>query len=216
MKRRTRVVLSVISGVAAAAIAFLYVSSVRAEAERMQREALQRYGGELVNVCVATRDIDPGETLDETNVVVEEWVAALLPPDAAASLREVVGKTATSRIPKRAVLCPVYTEPREPALDTPSGLVAVSVAVDEAHAVGGALEGGDEVDVYVSKDAVANRLGSAVVIETSVEATDGGKLAWVTIGVKPEAVSEVLAATTSGAVTLVAPRASGDSQRKGE
>ena len=33
-------VLSVISGVAAAAIAFLYVSSVRAEAERMQREAV--------------------------------------------------------------------------------------------------------------------------------------------------------------------------------
>lgn len=200
-------VVSVISGVAAAAIALFYASSIRAEAERVQRETLERYGGDLVDVCVATREIDAGETIDESNTAIEHWAADLLPPQAATSLREVVGKTATSRIPKRAVLCPLYTERRDSTLDIPSGCVAVSVAVDEAHAVGGALEPGDAVDVYVSKDAVANRLGRAQVIDTSSHATDGGKLAWVTVGVEPAAVNEVLAAASTGEVTLVAPRA---------
>ena len=105
----------------------------------MRRETLESYGGDLVAVCVATRDIEPGDTLDEGNVAVEEWVASLLPPDAVTSLADVAGKVATSRIPQRAVLCPAYVEARAGDLEVPDGCVAVSVASDAEHAVGGAL-----------------------------------------------------------------------------
>ena len=89
----------------------------------MRREALESYGGDLVVVCVATRDIEPGDTLDESNVAVEEWVASLLPPDAVTSLADVAGKMATSRIPQRAVLCPAYMETRAGDIEVPDGHV---------------------------------------------------------------------------------------------
>lgn len=205
MKRRTRLMLSALSGVAAAALFMLYASGVRVEAEQERRETIERFGGELVSVCVALRDIEPGEEIDEGNVAVEEWASSLLPADALTSLSASVGKTATSRIPKRAPLSGVYFERREDAASVPKGKVAVSVPSGAERAVGGALERGDSVDVYVTNGSVADRLTSAEVLDTSVLTEGGGDLAWVTLAVDPSAVRELLAATSAGAVSLVAP-----------
>lgn len=205
VKRGARLAISIVAGVAAALLAFVYGSSVRADAEAAQQEALARYGGELVGVCVATRDIEPGDTLDEGNVQVEQWVSSLLPLDALTSIADVSGKVATSRIPERAVLCPVYLESAQGALEVPKGRVAVCVACDASHAVGGALEQGDEVDVYVSKDGIADRLTAASVLDTSTLANGGGDLAWVTLSVLPSRVSELLAASVQGQIMIVVP-----------
>lgn len=205
MKRRTRLMLSALSGAAAAALFMLYASGVRVEAEQERRETIERFGGELVSVCVALRDIEPGEEIDEGNVAVEEWASSLLPADALTSLSASVGKTATSRIPRRAPLSGVYFERREDAASVPKGKVAVSVPSGAERAVGGALERGDSVDVYVTNGSVADRLTSAEVLDTSVLAEGGGDLAWVTLAVNPSAVRELLAATSAGAVSLVAP-----------
>lgn len=219
MKRRTRLVLSVVSGVAAAAIALLYTTSVRAEAAQAQQEALSRYGGELVQVCVALRDIEPGEEIDEGNIRVEEWVATLLPASAMTSLKDAVGKVATSRIPKRAPLSSAYFERREEGVEVPQGAVAVSVASNAEHAVGGALARGADVDVYASKDAVADRLCAARVLDTSVLSEGGGEVSWVTLAVDADAVQELLAAATRGMLTLTIPGgalAAGGGQTEGE
>lgn len=205
MKRRTRIALSVVSGVAAALAALLYASSVRAEAQKAQQEALARYGGEVVSVCVATRDIEPGDVMDESCVAMEEWLASLLPSDAVTSMGDVLGKTATSHIPHRAPLSSQYYKKDENAVEVPTGKVAVSVASDPEHAVGGALVRNAVVDVYVSRDSIADRLVRARVLDTSSLANGGGDIAWVTLAVDPASVRELLAATTKGAVTLVIP-----------
>ena len=205
VNRQVRLAISVLAGLAAVVLAFAYASSIRSDAEAAQEEALARYGGELVAVCVAARNIAPGDTLDETNVTVEQWVASLLPEDAFTSLEDVAGKTATSAIPQRAVLCPAYTETRSDGLDVPDGTVAVCLASDPAHAAGGALERGDTVDVYVSGDSIADRLCEARVLDTSALAAGGGEVSWVTVAVDPASVPELLAATTVGQVTLVVP-----------
>lgn len=213
VKRRTRIALSVVSGVAAAIAALLYASSVQAEAQKAQQEALARYGGEVVSVCVATRDIEPGDVMDESCVANEEWIASLLPPDAVTSLDDVLGKTATSSIPRRSVLSPQYFKRDEKAVSVPSGKVAVSVASDAEHAVGGALVRNAVVDVYVSRDAVADRLVRARVLDTSAIANGGGDISWVTLAVDPASVRELLSATTKGMVTLVVP---GDAEQDAE
>ncbi len=48
------------------------------------------------------------------------------------------GDVTTSRIPKNAVICDVYTKAESHTLEVPKGKVAVSVAVDAEHSVGGA------------------------------------------------------------------------------
>ena len=198
MKRSVRLAISVVTGIAAAVVALAYASSVRQEAQAAQQEALARYGGELVAVCVASRDIEPGDMIDEGNVVVEEWVTSLLPPEAMTSLGDVAG-------PERAVLSPVYFETQSGSLEIPADKVAVCVASDPQHAVGGSLARGDTVDVYVSDAEIADRLLSARVLDTSALAQGGGDLSWVTLAVDPERVSEVLAAMSAGQITLVAP-----------
>lgn len=212
MKRKTRLIWSIACGVAAAALVLVYVASVRAEAARAQQDALERYGGDLVSVCVATRDIEPGETIDEGNTRVEEWVASLLPNEALTSLADAHGKTATSRIPKRAPLSSAYFERRDGTIEVPRGKVAVSVASDPEHAVGGALERGERVDVYVSKDGVTDRLVSAEVLDTSALADGGGDMNWVTLAVGESSVKELITAAVQGTVSLAVPsgRSSGD------
>ena len=209
MRREIRLAISLVSGAVALALALWYGSSVRAGAERERQEVLAAYGGDLVSVCVASRDVARGEALDETNVRMEEWVAGLLPEGAATSIDELAGKRVTSNVPERAVLCPTYFQVQAGALEVPKGTVAVSVPVDASHAAGGALETGDEVDVYLSGTGIADRLGTAQVITTSSEQAAGGTsdLSWVTLAVEPERVSELLSATSKGTISLVVPGA---------
>jgi SAF domain. len=110
VNKSKRIAISLIAGVLAALLCMVYASSIRSQAEQVQAETLAKYGGDRVEVCVAARDIDVGETLDETNVITQEWLASLLPRDAATELRQVRGDVTTSRIPKNAVICDVYTK----------------------------------------------------------------------------------------------------------
>lgn len=203
--RKWRLLISVVSGLAAAGLFALYSAQMQSQVEQERREALERYGGETVSVCVAARGIDPGESLDEDNVRVEEWVPGLLPEDALTSLRDVVGRTATSRIPKHAAISSAYFERRDHDSEVPKGTVAIAVPTDSEHAVGGSLKRGETVDVYVVKDGVSNRLCSAEVLDTSSLANGGGSLEWVTLAVKAESSHEVLSATAIGPLSIVRP-----------
>ena len=217
MKRGTRILISLACGVLAAACAYLYAADVRAEAEGVREELLAQYGGDTVAVCVATREIEPGETLVESDVSLEDWVPSLLPTDAETSVRDVAGRQVTSRVPEGAVLCSAYFERHDDALEVPAGMVAVSVPPAEEHAVGGAVMPGDRVDVYVSQGGVADRLCNAQVIDTSarVAEAEGAAVTWVTLAVSPDRVSEVLAATAVGSVSLTLPGASLEAQDGG-
>ena len=109
MNKSKRIAISLVAGVLAALLCMVYGSSIRSQAEQVQAETLAKYGGDRVEVCVAARDIDVGETLDETNVITQEWLTSLLPRDAATELRQVRGDVTTSRIPKNAVTIPLCT-----------------------------------------------------------------------------------------------------------
>ena len=139
MRHGKRLIASVASGLLAAALSLWYGASLQAGAEQERQEMLAVYGGDLVSVCVASRDIDAGETIDEGCVRVEEWVAGMLPSGALTSVDDVIGKQATSAIPEQAVLCPLYFEARSGSLDIPEGRVAVSVGVEAAPAEGGPI-----------------------------------------------------------------------------
>lgn len=216
MNRSRRLAISAFAGLAAALVCFMAISAAHRDAERAEQEMLAQYGGELTSVCVASREIEPGEKIDEGNVVVTEWVSTLLPQGAITGLSSVLGRTATAQIPAHAPLAEAYFEQREGAVDIPRGMVAVSVASDPEHAVGGMLTRGETVDVYALGDALADKLTSAQVIDSSALASGGGDVQWVTLAVRPSAVRELLAATSSGMVTLVVPGTQAEQSDEGE
>ncbi len=192
-------------GLSAALLAWSAVAGAHAEAEQASRQALERYGGEVTRACVALREIEPGDEISEGNVKVVEWASSLMPEGALTSMGDVSGLVATARIPAHAPLAEAHFLQDDRSVQVPRDTVAISVACDAQHAVGGSLTRGDEVDVYVSDASRADRLTRAEVLDTSVSANGGGDLSWVTLAVDASAVGEVLAATTRGEVTLVLP-----------
>ncbi len=218
MDRRKRLLISAMAGIIAAVVSYAAISDARREADRVKREAMEQYGGDLIAVCVASREIEPGEKIDEGNTTVTEWASTLLPAGSIEGLSDAVGRTATARIPAHAPLAEAYFEHEEGAVDVPRGMVAVSVASDCEHAVGGAIERGERVDVYTQGDALADKLASAKVVDSNVLSAGGGDVQWVTLAVRPSEVRELLATTSRGMVTLTVPGDDADQEdeRKGE
>ena len=97
MRRRKTMVAGIACGVLCAACVLAYLTSVRGEADAARAEALARYGGEQVEVCVARRDVAAGEKVDAAAVETRLWVADLLPADAV--LEDTVSLTVTKNAP---------------------------------------------------------------------------------------------------------------------
>ena len=98
MRRSKTAIAGTVCGVLCALCVLAYTQSVRGEAERARADALARYGGDQIEVCVAKRDIAAGETVDLAAVETRLWVADLLPPEAVRQASEVVGSKASSTV----------------------------------------------------------------------------------------------------------------------
>lgn len=215
MKQKSLVAISIACGVACALCIALFMASVQGEAETARAEALARYGGEQVEVCVATRDIVAGERVDLSAVEVKLWVADLLPEGAVRSTSDAVGKTATSSIFKGEVIVAGRFDAAHDSLDVPSGKQAVSVPAKAVQAVGGAIRPGMSVDIYSSGDSSTVALAQNVnVLDSSVGNTGSlvsGGSGWVTLAVEPEKVQELIAASSKTTLYFTLPGASVES-----
>ena len=204
MKQKQLIAIAIACGVLCALCIGLFLTSVQGEAEAARAEALARYGGEQVEVCVATRNIVAGERLDLSAVETKLWVADLLPEGAVRSSSDSVGKTATSSIFKGEVILSGRFETGHDSLDVPSGKQAVSVPAKAVQAVGGAISPGMSVDIYALGDTSTSAIAKDVsVLDTSVGKSGSlvsSENGWITLAVDPENVQEIIAA--SGRTTL--------------
>lgn len=194
-----RTVVGIVCAATCALCVFGYTQSVRGEADRIRDEALAKYGGDQVEVCVATRDISAGETLNAASIENKMWLVSMLPDQAVTSSRQVVGKQVTSPIVAGEVITSKRFGTLSSAFDVPSGMVAVSVSAKEVQAVGGALKPGSNVDIYsVGASGVSliaqgvNVLATSTIDESG--ANSGSALSWVALAIKPDAVSDLIAA----------------------
>ena len=211
MRRRKTTVAGIACGVLCAACVLAYLTSVRGEADAARAEALARYGGEQVEVCVARRDVAAGEKLDASAVETKLWVADLLPADAVRAAGDVVGRMATSSILAGEVLSTRRFGEASTSIDVPAGFAALSVPAKTVQAVGGALAPGSRADLYASGDtATAAVARDVLVLATSAGGADGAAAAdvtWVTVAVKPESVQEVIAASRKAELYFALPAA---------
>ncbi|OUO92166.1 Flp pilus assembly protein CpaB [Gordonibacter sp. An230] len=198
MKRRTTTVAGVVCGAVCAVCVLAYTQGVRAEVDAARSEALARYGGEQVEVCVAKRDIAAGEPVDASCVETRLWVADLLPAEAVRSVEEVGGKAASSAILAGEVLSMKRFQGAENQVEAPEGLAAVSVPAKDVQAVGGAVRAGARVDMYATGGTSTDLLASDVlVLATSASSGDEARdasVSWVTVAVEPDRVQEVVSA----------------------
>lgn len=202
-------IIGVISGLICALSVFAYMQNIKTEYDTARTEALVRYGGEQLEVCIATRDIAPGEKVDSGNVSTKLWIADLLPENAVRSFSEVSGKRATSTILGGEVISTKRFEATETEMEIPEGLSAISLPAKTIQAVGGAITQGMHVDVYATGNSSTTLLARDVlVLSTSSEGTDSksnSSTAWVTLAVASKSVQELIAASQKAEIYFVLP-----------
>lgn len=186
----------------------MYLVEVRGEVDEARAEALARYGGDQVEVCVATRDLASGEVVDGSAVATRLWVADLLPEGAVTEPARIVGQRLGSAVIKGEVLSTRRTEARESDLNVPLGLAAVSVPAQAVQAVGGSVEAGMYVDVYATGPVSTARIVEGALVLASSASAEGAASsshAWVTLAVAPDRVQEVVSAAQNLELYFVLP-----------
>lgn len=208
MKQSKTLLLGILSGLLCAAAVFLFMQSVQGEAVAARAEALSRYGGEQIEVCVATRDIAPGENIDASNVATKLWLVDLLPEEAIGSFSDISGKQVASSIYAGEVVSLRRFETERKDFEPPEGLSVLSVPAQDVQSIGGNLKAGMSIDVYAtgtSTDLVAHNV---LVLATNVEAVNEeaeNSLSWVTLALPPESVQEVITASQTMELYFVLP-----------
>lgn len=220
MRRKRTIIIGVASGLVCAVCVLLYLQDVNGRAEEARAEALARYGGEQLEVCVAKRDIAAGEEVSASAVDLKLWVADLLPQDAVCDVSDVVGKKATSSIFEGEVISFKRFEETAASLDVPEGLSAVSVPAREVQAIGGALTPGMKTDVYAAGSTSTSMIvRGAFVVSTSASASGeqgASSVTWVVLAVEPERVQELIAAAQTAELYFVLPGENIDLLSEGE
>lgn len=216
MGGRRQIVVGVVAAIAATLLMIAYAASVTAGARHEREQALARFGGEQIEVCVATRQIAAGETVESSDVEMRSWLVDLVPDGAATSMDQVVGQRASYPIARNEPVVVARVTAHDAELEVPQGLVAVTVPSDEVTAVGGSVLPGSCVDVYTTGSTGTSLLASQVlVLETSATvAGEGsslsggfsrGSVSWVTLAVDPSLVEQLVAVSRTGGLYLVLP-----------
>lgn len=206
MKRRTRLVVSGALALLAAAACALYGQQVRDEAQRVRAEALERYGGEVVRLVVATEGLEAGDVVSRANVAEREWIADLAPQGAVTGLDAVLGSEVTVPAAAGAPLISLNFRERADAVEVPEGMVAISVAVTDDLGLPRSVEAGSALSAYeVADDGVRLITGGVEVVEAPVDTGGLVTSGELTVAVAPEDVASVLAASASGALRLALP-----------
>ena len=209
MKRSRTTIIGIACGLACAACVFAYTQGVRGEADAARAEALARYGGEQLEVCVAKRDIAAGESVDAGAVETRLWV----PAEAFRSADDVVGKKASSTILAGEVLSGQRFRDAGNRLDVPEGLTAVSVPAKDVQAVGGAIAAGSQVDMYATGGTSTDVLAIDVLVlatSASSQESSGANVSWITVAVGPESVQEIVAAAQKTELYFTLPGSEGE------
>ncbi len=124
-----------------------------------------------VNVLVAMSEITPGSKLDEKNTVFREFPVSVVPPNVITTKEEFIERC----IKVRAFTGDVITLDKlsrkgQQGLsnEIPSGMVAITIGVDNTMTSSGLLGPGDKVDVMVTYRSV-NQTGLGKQIKTVLE-----------------------------------------------
>ncbi|MDO5107819.1 MAG: SAF domain-containing protein [Coriobacteriaceae bacterium] len=184
----------------------LYGEHIKAQAEQTRIDALERYGGEVVNLLVATRTLEYGDIIDASAVASREWIADLAPDQALVRLEDVIGRQVTVPLAKGLPLTQLNLRDGTSGLDVPAGYVAVSLPLTDKLGLSRNISAGTRVIAFaVSSNSTVLVAGDALVLASPVEATAFSSTQTISLAVLPSDVSALLAASARGDLRLVVP-----------
>lgn len=206
VRRRFRFVVAGALAVLSALLCVLYGQHVRAEAERVRSEALERYGGEVVTLAVAAVDLEPGDVVSRQNVTERDWLADLAPTEAVVALDSIMGREITVPAAAGVPLTAVNFRQDEESVEVPSGCVALSFPLTDKCSLPASAGVGTALVAYEVRDEGATVVASRLqVLRVAGEQGGVGSKLAVTVAVSPDEVTRVLTASAEGTLRLALP-----------
>ena len=203
--KKTRILISVLSALLASFCFFAYVQSVRADAEKSRAEAIQKYGGELTSILVATKQIEPGETLSSSNTQVKSWISDLIPEGAITNPESVMGRTVSSVIGVGMPVVSLHLRSVASQISIPENLVGLTISHGEKYGLAESLSAGTKLAAYEVTDSLITCIASDIaVLSDDTEGTLYTSSS-VTLGLTPEQVPAVLSAYARGTLRFTLP-----------
>ena len=203
--KKTRILISVLSALLASFCFFAYVQSVRAEAEKSRAEAIQKYGGELTSILVATKQIEPGETLSSSNTQLKSWISDLIPEGAITNPESVMGRTVSSVIGVGMPVVSLHLRSVASQISIPENLVGLTISHGEKYGLAERLSAGTKLAAYEVTDSIITCIASDIaVLSDDTEGTLYTSSS-VTLGLTPEQVPAVLSAYARGTLRFTLP-----------
>jgi pilus assembly protein CpaB len=182
-----------------------YASGVREEAERVRAEVLERYGGEVVTLVVASTRLEPGDVVSQSNVCTREWVADLAPEGAVVSLADVLGREVGVATEKGAPLTQLTFRSSSDLADVPDGHVALSIPLTDKLGVPRGIGQGATLVAYAVTNEGTRLVSGEMTVLAAPVATALGSGGQLTLSLLPDDVAAVLTASASGDLRLVMP-----------
>ena len=206
MSTRFRIVLSAAFALLGVVSCLAYAETVRQEAERVRSDAIERFGGEVAQLVVATQTLEAGEVITERNVRVRDWVSDLAPVGALVNLDDAIGREVRVPIAEGAPLTELNFRDESALSEVPSGHVAVSVPVTDKLGISRGVTRGAHVSAYAVSGEGPRLIASDIEVLSELASSTGIVASQqITIAVLPGDVSEVLGASASGDLRLVIP-----------
>lgn len=205
MTKKTRILISVLSALLASFCFFAYVQSVRAEAEKSRAEAIQKYGGELTSILVATKQIEPGETLSSSNTQVKSWISDLIPEGAITNPESVMGRTVSSVIGVGMPVVSLHLRSATSQISIPENLVGLTISHGEKYGLAERLSAGTKLAAYEVTDSLITCIASDIAVLSDDSESALYSSSSVTLGLTPEQVPAVLSAYARGTLRFTLP-----------
>jgi pilus assembly protein CpaB len=217
--KRKRVIVSVFCGLLAAALMAVYASSTQKLISQSRSQNLEAYGGEQVEVFIASRNIAAGEKLTHNNVTKRLWLADLLPAGAMGEESDVIGQILGVALLANEPVVSTKLGSDADRISVPEGYCAVSIPTSDVLAVGGTIGAGSVIAIYAAdRDTVRLLAAEVLVLDTSGSGYQSNRqnsllaggsyrqpLAWVTLSIREDMVEEIIAASRSVNLYLVLP-----------
>lgn len=206
MSRRARIIAALICGICSFAACLAYGRHTKAQAERTRLDALERYGGEVVSLLVATRTLEYGDVIDAGAVAPREWLLDLAPEQALVRLEDAIGQKVTVPLAKGVPLTQLNLRDGASGIEVPAGFVSLSLPMSDKLALSKNVTAGTRVVAYsAGASSTALLTADALVLAVPTEATSFSTSQSVSLAVRPNDVNAVLTASARGDLRLVVP-----------
>lgn len=208
--KRKPLLLALLLAVLAGGCAFLFFQNARQSADAAHQQLLSKYGGEQVAICMARRNLEPGETVRARDVEVKHTLASLVPEGCFTTPDDIVDKTLTACVVKGEAFVKRRFVADDTAMRVPLGFVAISVPLRSSSVALELVKPGSRVNVYATGEQSSALLAQRVLVLASASANQksesaGALASWVVVAVPQSKAQEFVSASKKTQLTVVLP-----------